>query len=277
MKGAMAQPAPKFVGQELTARIGSAVVLAPAVLTAVYFGPPYFEVLLAVVAVILAWEWTRLCGAERVLETTAIIAGVVLATIALMVGGFGLAAYAGLVLGALGLAALDRGPRRLWLAAGVLYIGVPLVAFAWLRADSAYGRMIALWLLAVVWATDIGAYAFGRLIGGPKLIPRISPKKTWAGLIGGVACATAAGAVAASLLAPEAVPTLALWSAGVGLVSQIGDMAESGIKRHFNVKDMGTLIPGHGGLFDRVDALLAAIVLVALVHWAGGGRVLAWS
>jgi phosphatidate cytidylyltransferase len=273
----MAQPAPKLAGHELTARIGSAVVLAPAVLAAVYFGPPYFEVLLAIVAAILSWEWARLCGAERVLETTAIIAGVVLATIALMVGGYGPAAYAGLVLGALVLAALDRGAHRLWLATGVLYIGVPLVAFAWLRADPTLGRLIALWLLAVVWATDIGAYVFGRLIGGPKLIPRLSPKKTWAGLIGGIASAAAAGAVAASLFAKGEVASFALVSAVVGLVSQFGDMAESGIKRHFHVKDMGTLIPGHGGLFDRVDGLLAAIVLVALIHWVGGGRVLAWS
>jgi phosphatidate cytidylyltransferase len=273
----MAQPAPKLVGHELAARVGSAVVLAPVVLAAVYFGPPYFEVLLAVVAAILAWEWVRLCGADRAAAMAVLLTGIVFAAIALMTGGHGAGAYAGLALGALALAILARGAHRLWLALGVLYIGVPLVAFAWLRADPALGRVTAIWLLAVVWATDIGAYAFGRLIGGPKLAPRISPKKTWAGLIGGVACAMAAGAAAASVLAKEELVPFALLSGAVGLVSQIGDMAESGIKRHFQVKDMGTLIPGHGGLFDRVDGLLAAIVLVALLHWVGGRHVLAWS
>lgn len=277
MKGAMAQPAPKLASHELMARVGSAVVLAPAVLAVAYFGPPYFEGLLAVSAAILAWEWARLCGADRAATTAVIVTGIVLAAIVLMVGGHGVGAYAALVLGTLALAVMARGTHRLWLAAGVLYIGVPLVAFAWLRADPALGRVTVLWLFAVVWATDVGAYAFGRLIGGPRLAPHISPKKTWAGLIGGAACAVVAGAAAASLLAKEEVASVALFSGVVGVVSQAGDMFESGVKRHFQVKDMGTLIPGHGGLFDRVDGLLAAIVLVAVIHWVGGRQVLAWS
>jgi phosphatidate cytidylyltransferase len=273
----MAQSAPRIDGNELAARVGSAIVLAPAVLAAVYFGSPYFEGLIVIVAAILAWEWSRLCGADAAVVNTALIVGVVLVIVALVIGGHGALGYGSLVVGAVAVAGLDRGPRRLWLAAGVLYIGAPLAAFAWLRAEPEFGRAGALWLLLAVWATDIGAYAFGRLIGGPKLAPRVSPKKTWAGLVGGTVCAALVGVVVANLLGKDGMTPLALFSGAVGVVSQAGDILESGIKRHFQVKDMGALIPGHGGLFDRVDGLLAAIVFVALVYWLGEGRVFAWS
>jgi phosphatidate cytidylyltransferase len=273
----MARSAPRIHGNELATRIGSAVVLAPVVLAVVHFGSPYFEGLIAIVAAILAWEWSRLCGADSAVVNTALIVGVALGAVAFVVDGHGVLGYGALIAGAVGVAILDHGPRRLWLAAGVLYIGVPLAAFVWLRAEPTFGRDGALWLLLAVWATDIGAYAFGRLIGGPKLAPHISPKKTWAGLIGGMVCAMLVGAIVAGLLGKGGMTSLALLSGVVGAVSQGGDLLESWIKRHFQIKDMGTLIPGHGGLFDRVDGLLAALVLVGLVHWLGEGRVFSWS
>src|SRR6202040_3785156 len=144
-----------------------------------------------------------------------------------------------------------------WAAAGALWIGLGTAAFLYLAL--AGGRGMALWLLAVVWATDIGAYAAGRSIGGPKLAPRLSPNKTWSGLAGGVASAALVGLITAKLGGgPGGI--LALVSAGLAVVAQIGDLAESLAKRHFGVKDSSKLIPGHGGLLDRLDGLLAASV-----------------
>ena len=215
---------------DMTSRIVSAVVVAPVALAAVYFGSPFFEILVAFAALILAFEWNRLC----------------------------------------------KG-RLAWLGAGLIYITVPCWALLDLRADPAHGQETLLWLFAVVWAADIGAYAFGRLIGGARLAPVISPNKTWAGLIGGIGMAGAAGGVTAIILGTAGLFTLAGWSAAVGAVSQAGDLAESWVKRHFGVKDTGAILPGHGGLFDRVDGLLAAAVAVALIEASAKGSILTWT
>jgi phosphatidate cytidylyltransferase len=127
------------------------------------------------------------------------------------------------------------------------------------------------WLFAVVWATDTAAYISGRLIGGPKLAPRFSPNKTWAGLIGGALAAALVGVIAATLMGDAPMPSMALASAGLAVVAQAGDLVESALKRRFGVKDASTLIPGHGGVLDRLDGMLfAAPVFVALMMWTGG-------
>ena len=133
-----------------------------------------------------------------------------------------------------------------------------------------------LWIFAVVWSTDIGAYAIGRGLGGPRLAPHWSPGKTWAGLIGGAGCAALAGWGTARVLGISAVLPLVLVSAGLAIVEQFGDLAESVAKRRFGVKDSSGLIPGHGGLLDRLDGLLAVIPAVALLTLIGGGSVLTW-
>jgi phosphatidate cytidylyltransferase len=135
-----------------------------------------------------------------------------------------------------------------------------------------------LWLLLTVVVTDTGAFFAGRLIGGPRLAPRISPKKTWAGLGGAVVASFALGLVFASF-DPSAPPaaTLALAGASLAVIAQTGDLAESWVKRHFGVKDSSGLIPGHGGILDRVDGLVAAAMALALVQWASAGRLLAWG
>ena len=161
------------------------------------------------------------------------------------------------------------------MALGGLYIAVPCWALLQLRAD---GAATLFWLWAVVWSADTGAFVFGRLIGGAKLAPVISPNKTWAGLLGGIGTAAMAGAATALILGFDGVLALAGWSAAVGAVSQAGDLVESWVKRHFGVKDTGTILPGHGGLFDRVDGLLAAAVtVVVVIETVGKGSFLAWT
>jgi len=153
---------------------------------------------------------------------------------------------------------------------------VPCVCFLWLARDTVGGRAILLWLLAVVWATDTGAYAIGRSIGGPRLAPRWSPRKTWAGFAGGLSSGALAGAGTALVLGLAPALPLVLLSAGLAIVAQFGDLAESLAKRRFGVKDSSGLIPGHGGLLDRLDGLLAVIPAVALMTLIGGRSVLAW-
>jgi phosphatidate cytidylyltransferase len=165
------------------------------------------------------------------------------------------------------------GRSPLWMLSGALYIGLPILSLVWLREQ---GRATLFWLLLVVWATDIGAYAAGRAIGGPKLLPRVSPAKTWAGLAGGAIAAAAVGAV--SGLAGQASPVaLAVLSAGLAVVSQAGDLGESWVKRRFGVKDTSAIIPGHGGMLDRVDGLLAAAPVVALLCLLFGGGIEHWQ
>ncbi|MCH7931170.1 MAG: CDP-archaeol synthase, partial [Proteobacteria bacterium] len=144
------------------------------------------------------------------------------------------------------------------------------------RADETVGRETVFWLFAVVWATDVGAYFAGRGVGGPKLLPRISPGKTWAGLVGGVVCAALVGAAAAALLDLPSHAPLILVSALLAVVAQAGDLFESMVKRRFKAKDSGTLIPGHGGVLDRLDGLLAAAPVVAVITVFSGQGVLAW-
>lgn len=226
----MAPPEANTKSSGLIVRVISAAVMAPMVLGTVYVGSPFFETLVVAAALIMAYEWNRLC-----------------------VGRMG------------------------WLIAGAFYIGLPCWALLSLRADPSHGRETLFWLLAVVWATDTGAYAFGRLIGGPKLAPIISPNKTWAGLAGGIGMAAIIGVVSALVADHQAVLMLAGWSALTGAVSQSGDLVESWVKRHFGVKDTGTIIPGHGGLLDRVDGLLVAALFVAIIDAMGMGGILTWT
>ncbi len=162
-----------------------------------------------------------------------------------------------------------------WAALGMLWVTLPCVALLWLAQESG-ARATLLWVLAIVWATDIGAYAIGRSIGGPRLAPRLSPRKTWAGLIGGMLCAALAGAATARVLGISPAVPLALVSAGLAIVGQVGDLAESLAKRRFGVKDSSGLIPGHGGLLDRLDSLLAVLPAVALLSLVGGRSLMAW-
>ena len=172
-----------------------------------------------------------------------------------------------------------RGRRR-WpaLLAGIPYIGLAALSLLWLRGGGAAGGRAVLFLLLVVWASDIGAYLAGRALGGPRLAPAISPGKTWAGAVGGLLAAMLAG-LAAEALSPggmRGAGPAALAAAALGIAAQAGDLLESAVKRGFGVKDSGRLIPGHGGLFDRLDGLLTAAPAAALLAMQAGHGVVFW-
>jgi phosphatidate cytidylyltransferase len=267
-------------------RLISGTVLAIAALAAVYAGGAWFAGLVAAGMVLMIREWPELClaaGGVRPLwrprPPLAAVGFVVIALIALvlLLTGRIPAALALAVAGAPVVALLAGGGvrDRLLLGCGLPYIVVPAAALLWI-ASAPQGRLTLLWLLVVVWATDIGGYAAGKLIGGPRLAPHISPGKTWAGFIGATLLAVGAGA-AFAVAAPEAPPLrLALAAVAVSLVAQGGDLLESAVKRHFALKDSGTIIPGHGGVFDRLDGLLAAAPLLAVLTAVSGNPGFLW-
>lgn len=255
------------------ARVGSALALAPPVLAAIWIGWPLFEVMLIGGALLLGREWWRLCGgtslATAAATMLAVAAGPAVAAVAPL--PFALIALAGAAA-----ALVLFASRHPWLPAAPLYLGLPCALLVWLRADPADGRETVLWLFIVVWASDIGAYLAGRLFGGPRLAPRISPGKTWSGAAGGLISAAVAGGLVALAFGHDQVGRAAALAAGFGLIAQLGDLVESWIKRRFGVKDTGTLIPGHGGLLDRVDALLLAALVMGLLALWRDGSIVAW-
>jgi phosphatidate cytidylyltransferase len=253
----------------LQQRILSALVLGPVALIAVYVGSPLFDAMVALSAAIMTWEWDRICRGH--FSRTGRVTAIAVAVAALLGAQFPMAALAVVWFGMLGAALFSRSG---WLAMGALYIGVPVIALTWLR--EAAGLTTLLWLLAIVWATDIGAYAAGRTIGGPKLAPRISPNKTWAGLIGGVTTAVVAGGLVAWIAGEGEGPLVGVFAALLAASSQMGDLFESSVKRRFKVKDSSNIIPGHGGVLDRVDGLIAAAPILAFAVVALGGGLDTW-
>jgi phosphatidate cytidylyltransferase len=252
-------------------RLLSGIVLAVVALGAIWLGGRVFTALVALGAVILVSEWSGI-SRSRFLDRAVLVGGVAVVTTAVVVGeGYSIAALAILLVGAAAaqLTTLSNDPARaMWI--GVLYGGLPAISLVLLRADAAFGLVAILWLMVLVWATDVGGYIFGSLVGGPKLAPRISPKKTWAGFLGGLVAAIVASAAVDFFAMPGVGAPI--WLAGVlSVVSQIGDLAESAFKRRFGVKDSSRLIPGHGGLMDRIDGLVAAAVVAALIGLVRGG------
>jgi phosphatidate cytidylyltransferase len=264
----------------LRARVVSGLFMAAIALPALFTGPTVFGIFVCAGVVVLAWEWTRLCGEGRFGLTGLVEAAAALAAAVAANRGLEGLALAAVIAGTAAVYATARGGARahpFWLAAGPVYIGLPAIALIWLRGHGVDGERVILWLMLSVWATDIGAFFAGRLIGGPRIAPRLSPNKTWAGLAGGMASSALVGLAVARVdsLAPSAA---ALTAAGalLAVVAQAGDFAESAVKRRFGAKDSSALIPGHGGLFDRVDGLIAAACALALFQWATASAVLAW-
>ncbi len=251
-------------------RGASALVLGTLAVAVAIAGGWYFAVAMLAVALLMAWEWARLVGAGLAWPLPVAIALLWLAAVSLPA-----AVVFALPVG-VGLAASVSGFGR-WSGAGAVYVGVPLASVLWLRDDPASGASIVLWLFAVVWATDVGAYAIGRSIGGLRLAPTWSPKKTWAGAVGGVTGALATTAVLIDL-GMDRQPWLLLLAAGfVSVLAQVGDMVESIVKRRFQRKDSGNLIPGHGGILDRLDSMVFAAPGLALLVAVSGRGAWLWG
>jgi len=263
-------PAPS---DRLSRRLMTASVLVPLGLGLTWAGGWAFAVMITAFAGLLGREWARLCGMlHGRLSGWSLPAGLVLLTIAAEIEHRYLAAGmagVGLAIALLAMHARPFGSRRAgWLALGVVAILPAGLSLLWLRALDPDGMALILWLMLVVWMTDSAAYAVGRSIGGPRLAPRISPSKTWAGLAGGLSAATLTGGLAATALTGSPFGPAALTGLVIGIACSLGDLFESHLKRTFRVKDSGGLIPGHGGVMDRLDSLLAAAPVTAILYLA---------
>jgi phosphatidate cytidylyltransferase len=254
---------------DLGVRATSAVVLIPAVLLDIWLGGIWFELFAAFLGLLMAYEWTNIVHARSSTQFALHSAAALCA--AMLPNEVGVLSTVGIILGltAIGLVAnamRDRD-KTIFAYVGIPYVAFPVLALVLLRAHSTWGVHAIMWLMLVVWATDTFAYFAGRMFGGPKLAPKLSPKKTWSGLLGGMAGA----AVVSSLYAANWFPSwagLALAAAALAVVAQLGDIFESALKRSYGVKDSGYLIPGHGGVLDRVDGLVAVATIAAIIGFA---------
>ena len=251
--------------KDLRARLASGIVLAVLALGLTWWSTATFAVLVGLVAVAMAWEWSTIVRGAGADAAVLLHIAAAAAAAALAGAGHPVMGLLAVVIAVVPVMALATGRQALMSGLGVLYVGLPALALIWLRADPKYGLAGILFLLLVVWTSDIGAFIAGRLVGGPKLWPRVSPNKTWAGLIGGLAAAGAGGIAFAPLaLGNGSSIGLGILALALALVAQGGDLAESALKRAYGVKDASNLIPGHGGFMDRVDSLVAVAVLAGL-------------
>lgn len=267
-----ATPAATSKWADLGVRTLSAAVLVPAVMLDVWAGGVWFELFIALICVLMAREWVALThpGDDRqfALHAVAAMAGAFVPTAvtiwpALIAIGVVWAVSVLLIM-------MKGGPTTMWSWLGVPYVGLPAIALVVLRADPSWGLLAIIWVLVIVWSADICAYFAGRIIGGPKLAPVLSPKKTWAGLGGAVAGSAVASVLVGYFGGLPSAGLLALVAGMLAVVEQGGDLFKSAWKRHFGVKDSGRLIPGHGGVIDRVDGLVAVAMAAALIGIARG-------
>ncbi|MCW5696632.1 MAG: phosphatidate cytidylyltransferase [Bauldia sp.] len=258
-------------GAELRQRIVWGVGLAVVALAVAVAGGWITVVAAAVLTFIVGWEWTRMT-VPRAPSALAPALGVpAFAAAAVIVAGFE-AHVAAVIVAGLGAVLMGAALRSAWAAGGVVYAAALGIALVALRLDPVDGLVAVLFLFAVVWGADTGAYTVGRTLGGPKLWPRVSPKKTWSGFLGGLAVGIAAGLLVIAIAGRPVTLTLGVVALALALVSVAGDLFESAVKRRFGVKDSSHIIPGHGGVMDRVDALLFAAAAAAAIGWAHGGQ-----
>ena len=267
------EAAPAAVSEQgsrnLLMRIAAALVLAPITIAIAYAGGWLWIALVTLIVVGLYVEWlaiTGLAGEIRVVLSGS--AALVIAGLCLMAGRSGVSL--GVLTIGLVVSTLIAPERRNWVAAGFLYAAAAEVASVMVRLDAAKGFGALMLVLLVVWATDIGGYFAGRSIGGPKLWPRVSPKKTWAGAVGSFVASLVVAVGFAALDLGKAAPLLLL-GAVLSVASQLGDLFESAVKRRFGVKDSSHIIPGHGGLLDRLDGFVAAVLVAAILGFVRGG------
>jgi phosphatidate cytidylyltransferase len=252
---------------DLSTRTASALILIPAVIACAWFGGIWFKGFVLLLCGLMAHEWALMVHPKNLgqylLHMGAAVCGTVLPDLmgvetALLVI-LGLAFVSGVMV------RIARSAASMWSYYGIFYVGFPALAFVFLRDDPDYGFAAILWIFLIVWSADTLAYFAGRILGGPKLAPSISPKKTWAGLGGAVAGSALVSIIFAQVTQLNGVWALAILAAFLALVEQAGDLFESSLKRFHGVKDAGGLIPGHGGVIDRVDGLIVVAVAAALI------------
>ena len=251
-------------------RIASAAVLAPLAIAAAWFGDWPYTIFWGLAAIAVWWEWIGLVepSGRNVLLATGVCA-LVLQGILFESGNLSIA----LMIVALGVLAgiVTAGKQAPAVAGGVLYASALLMAAAIVRSDPKFGFAAVVFLYAIVWGTDIGGYFAGRAFGGPKLAPAISPKKTWSGAIGGTIVGVAAAIAVGKIFSIPNPLMVGMVAFVLSIASQCGDLFESWLKRHFDVKDSSGLIPGHGGVMDRLDGFIIAAAVAALIGVARGG------
>jgi phosphatidate cytidylyltransferase len=251
----------------LGSRVIVGVFLAAIAIADIWVGGPVFALMIGIGVGIVLWEWSAMHGIGlpwRIAGLAVLAGACLLAHVGLPLQALGLLGAA--TLGFLLLSVLVRASSKRWISTGLVYAGLPAVALIWLRQQPD-GFALVMWTMGLVWATDIFAYFAGRAIGGPKIWTAISPNKTWAGLVGGMAAAALFSVVFAHFGGwPQPAVGMALIGALLAIVAQAGDFFESWLKRRAGVKDSGKLLRGHGGVMDRVDGLVPVCIVVAL--WA---------
>lgn len=270
----------------LTARVVTAVTLGPLFLAMVVWGQGLFAVVVAVLAFLCVREWVRLVVSDPTVLAKptnqrgalwlSYTAMAVIVAVEIQFGeGWALSLVVTFCIGAWIVLMARRVGHATTLSAGIAYVGFGALALVWLHGLTDQGPLLVVWLLAVVWSADIGGYTAGKLVGGARLAPSISPNKTWAGAIGGVALAAGAGFLVGWVFSAQDLAIAVVLAIVLAVTSQLGDLFESFTKRRFGAKDSGDLIPGHGGVLDRADGILMAAPLLALIQ-AVLGRTLAW-
>ncbi len=256
------------------------MVMMAVAIAAIVAGGMIFAAFAAIGSALVLLEWSRITGpfTVRMVDKSAIVLVLVSVFSAIWDPSSSMAVMSAVALATV--LARIADPRLPWLGVGIVYAGFPGVAAVVLRGigengGSAVGLVAIIFTFVVVIATDSGAYFAGRSIGGPKLWARVSPKKTWSGAIGGLVAGIAAGVATIAMAGLTTYASSAIIAAVLSVFSQVGDLLESAIKRRFGVKDSGTIIPGHGGIMDRVDGLVVALAAAALIGYArtGGGEI----
>jgi phosphatidate cytidylyltransferase len=258
-------------GAELTLRVCSALVLAPLAIGTAYIGGWPFVIFWSLAAIGVFWEWSSLVAGEARRPVLIVGGAALVVSVVLAGGGRLIGAIIVIAIGVMGIAPVAPMQHRGWVAGGVPYAGAIGIAPILLRSDGDDGFIAMMLLFAIVWTTDVVAYFLGRMIGGPKLLPSVSPKKTWSGAISGLAAAVLAAIVVAKVAGYTGLFAIALVGALLSAVAQAGDLFESHLKRRFGAKDSSHLIPGHGGLMDRLDGFVFAAAVAALIGILRGG------
>jgi phosphatidate cytidylyltransferase len=256
---------------DLGLRLSSGIVLAALALFDLWLGGAWLGVLAALAAALMIWEFYRMVTGDRRRNAPALLAlggAAGLSVIVTMASGPDAGAVV-ILAGVVAVMIITERAHRIWLVAGLVYMTLSMWFLLLLRDNELRGLPVVVWLVVVVVAADVGAYFVGRICGGPRLWPAVSPGKTWSGAIGGLFVAVAAG-VGYGSVSGWGLTLIAGLSAAIAVASQLGDLLESAVKRRFGVKDASNLIPGHGGVMDRLDGIMGALWLFALYDLFGG-------